>query len=143
MKKELLLMVLILGMLLVGCGKGKEAEITSENIVAEVDKKNMNYDDFIVNELYGNEKYGKKINGLYCFYPKYKDVVFEAFANSEEQKSQVIKFCYETEEELKELKEYAIKFNETHERMKLDIENAIETPTSNRISFPNTYPNKK
>lgn len=139
MKKELLLMVLILGMLLVGCGKGKEAEITSENIV----KKNMNYDDFIVNELYGNEKYGKKINGLYCFYPKYKDVVFEAFANSEEQKSQVIKFCYETEEELKELKEYAIKFNETHERMKLDIENAIETPTSNRISFPNTYPNKK
>lgn len=103
----------------------------------------MNYDDFIVNELYGNEKYGKKINGLYCFYPKYKDVVFEAFANSEEQKSQVIKFCYETEEELKELKEYAIKFNETHERMKLDIENAIETLTSNRISFPNTYPNKK
>ena len=39
MKKGLLLMVLILGMLLVGCGKEKEAEITSENIVAEVDKK--------------------------------------------------------------------------------------------------------
>ena len=41
MKKGLLLMVLILGMLMVGCGKEKEVEITSENIVAEVDKKNM------------------------------------------------------------------------------------------------------
>ena len=51
MKKGLLLIILVLGMLLVGCGKEKEAEITSENIVAEVDKKNMNYDDFIVNEL--------------------------------------------------------------------------------------------
>ena len=140
MKKGLLLMVLILGMLMVGCGKEKEVEITSENIVAEVDKKNMNYDDFIVNELYGNEKYGKKVNGLYCFYPKYKDVVFEAFANSEEQKSQVFE---STSGNTFKLKEYAIKFNETHERMKLDIENAIETPTSNRISFPNTYPNKK
>ena len=39
MKKGLLLMVLILGMLMVGCGKEKEAEITSENIVTEVDKK--------------------------------------------------------------------------------------------------------
>ena len=82
----------------------------------------MNYDDFIVNELYGNEKYGKKVNGLYCFYPKYKDVVFEAFANSEGQKSQVIKFCYETEEELKEfeikLKERCCNFQLLEEQAK-------------------------
>ena len=39
MKKGLLLIILVLGMLLVGCDKEKEIETTSEDIIAEVDKK--------------------------------------------------------------------------------------------------------
>lgn len=141
MKKGLLLMVLILGMLMVGCGKEKETT-TETSPVIETVNQNFTPDEFI-NELLTNEKYFKEINGIEYFYPQYKELVCETFANREKPKNQMISFCYETEEELQELKEYATKFNETHERMKLDIENAIETPTSNRISFPNTYPNKK
>ena len=141
MKKGLLLMVLILGMLLVGCGKDK-VETSSENtnisITTDTVKGNT-YDEKIM-ELLTNEKYFKEINGLKYFYPQYKELVCETFANTETPKNQVIKFCYETEEELQELKEYAIKFNETHERMKLDIENANERKDNKTISFGNYFP---
>ena len=136
MKKGLLLMVLILGMLLVGCGK--EKEITSENVGTEISKRNMSYDDFII-ELLTNEKYFKKINGNEYFYPKYKELVCETFAKSESQKNQMINFCYETEEELNEIIEYAKEFNKTHERMKLTDEPFIER-YQNTISFGNYFP---
>ncbi len=142
MKKELLLIVLVLGMLLIGCGKEKEAEITSENIVTEVDKKNMNYDDFIVNELYGNEKYGKKINGLYCFYPEYKELIFETFAKSSEQKSYSLTFIYKDEKKLKELEEYVEEFNKKSEIMKL-LRPFDEDIYTKQISYILDYPNKK
>ncbi|WP_339056286.1 hypothetical protein KSU07_06070 [Fusobacterium animalis] len=136
MKKGLLLMVLILGMLLVGCGK--EKEITSENVGTEISKRNMSYDDFII-ELLTNEKYFKKINGNEYFYPKYKELVCETFANREKPKNQMINFCYETEEELNEIIEYAKEFNKTHERMKLTDEPFIER-YQNTISFGNYFP---
>ena len=140
MKKGLLLMVLILGMLLVGCGKDK-GETSSENtnisITTDTVKGNT-YDEKIM-ELLTNEKYFKEINGLKYFYPQYKELVCETFANREKPKNQVIKFCYETEEELQELKEYAIKFNETHERMKLSEEPDIRKD-QNTISFGNYFP---
>ena len=136
MKKGLLLMVLILGMLLVGCGK--EKEITSENVGTEISKRNMSYDDFII-ELLTNEKYFKKINGNEYFYPKYKELVCETFANREKSKNQMINFCYETEEELNEIIEYAKEFNKTHERMKLTDEPFIER-YQNTISFGNYFP---
>ena len=141
MKKELLLIVLVLGMLLIGCGKEKEAEITSENIVTEVDKKNMNYDDFIVNELYGNEKYGKKINGLYCFYPEYKELIFETFAKSSEQKSYSLTFIYKDEKELEEIDKSVEEFNKKSEIMKL--EGRFLDIYSKQISYYLDYPNKK
>ena len=141
MKKGLLLIVLILGMLLVGCGKDK-VETSSENtnisITTDTVKGNT-YDEKIM-ELLTNEKYFKEINGLKYFYPQYKELVCETFANREKPKNQMISFCYETEEELQELKEYAIKFNETHERMKLDIENANERKDNKTISFGNYFP---
>lgn len=136
MKKGLLLMVLILGMLLVGCGKEKETTIETLTVTENVNQ-NLTPDEFI-NKLLTNEKYFKKINGIEYFYPQYKELVCETFANREKPKNQMISFCYETEEELKELKEYAIKFNETHERMKLDI--AMEEKDNKTISFGNYFP---
>jgi lipoprotein len=138
MKKGLLLMVLILGMLLVGCGKEKETTVETLTVTENVNQ-NFTPDEFI-KELLTNEKYFKKINGIEYFYPQYKELVCETFANREKPKNQMISFCYETEEELKELKEYAIKFNETHERMKLDIENAMEEKHNKTISFGNYFP---
>jgi lipoprotein len=138
MKKGLLLMVLILGMLMAGCGKEKEVTTETSSVIETV---NQNFTpDVFIKELLTNEKYFKKINGIEYFYPQYKELVCETFANREKPKNQMIKFCYETEEELKELKEYAIKFNETHERMKLDIENAMEAPHNKTISFGNYFP---
>ena len=131
-------MVLILGMLMVGCGKEKETTTETLPVIGTVNQ-NFTPDEFI-NELLTNEKYFKKINGIEYFYPQYKELVCETFANREKPKNQMISFCYETEEELKELKEYAIKFNETHERMKLDIENAMEAPHNKTISFGNYFP---
>ena len=139
MKKGLLLMVLILGMLLVGCVK-YNGEISSNYVSVDTYVVNGNTYDEKIMELLTNEKYFKKINGLEYFYPQYKELVCETFANREKPKNQVIKFCYETEEELQELKEYAIKFNETHERMKLDIENANERKDNKTISFGNYFP---
>ena len=139
MKKGLLLMVLILGILLVGCGKDKGETSSSEVTVATNIVKGNTYDEKIM-ELLTNEKYFKKINGVEYFYPQYKELVCETFANRETPKNQMISFCYETEEELKELKEYATKFNETHERMKLDIENVMEEKHNKTISFGNYFP---
>ena len=138
MKKGLLLMVLILGMLMVGCGKEKETTVETLTVTENVNQ-NFTPDEFI-KELLTNEKYFKKINGIEYFYPQYKELVCETFANREKPKNQMINFCYETEEELKELKEYATKFNETHERMKLDIENAMEEKHNKTISFGNYFP---
>lgn len=136
MKKGLLLIILVLGMLLVGCGKEKETTVETLTVTENVNQ-NFTPDEFI-NELLTNEKYFKKINGIEYFYPQYKELVCETFANREKPKNQMISFCYETEEELKELKEYAIKFNETHERMKLDI--AMEEKDNKTISFGNYFP---
>ena len=138
MKKGLLLMVLILGMLMVGCGKEKETTVETLTVTENVNQ-NFTPDEFI-KELLTNEKYFKKINGIEYFYPQYKELVCETFANREKPKNQMISFCYETEEELKEEKEYATKFNETHERMKLDIENAMEEKHNKTISFGNYFP---
>ena len=138
MKKGLLLIVLILGMLLVGCGKEKETTTETLTVIESVNQ-NFTPDEFI-KELLTNEKYFKEINGIKYFYPQYKELVCETFANREKPKNQMIKFCYETEEELQELKEYATKFNETHERMKLDIENAMEEKHNKTISFGNYFP---
>lgn len=138
MKKGLLLMVLILGMLMVGCGKEKETTVETLTVIESVNQ-NFTPDEFI-KELLTNEKYFKEINGIKYFYPQYKELVCETFANREKPKNQMIKFCYETEEELQELKEYATKFNETHERMKLDIENAMEEKHNKTISFGNYFP---
>ena len=138
MKKGLLLMVLILGMLMVGCGKEKETTVETLTVTENVNQ-NFTPDEFI-KELLTNEKYFKKINGIEYFYPQYKELVCETFASREKPKNQMISFCYETEEELKELKEYATKFNETHERMKLDIENAMEEKHNKTISFGNYFP---
>lgn len=138
MKKGLLLIILVLGMLMAGCGKEKEVTTETSSVIETV---NQNFTpDVFIKELLTNEKYFKKINGIEYFYPQYKELVCETFANREKPKNQMIKFCYETEEELKELKEYAIKFNETHERMKLDIENAMEAPHNKTISFGNYFP---
>ena len=138
MKKGLLLIILVLGMLLVGCGKEKETTTETSPVIETV---NQNFTpDELIKELLTNEKYFKKINGIEYFYPQYKELVCETFANREKPKNQMISFCYETEEELQELKEYATKFNETHERMKLDIENANEKKHNKTISFGNYFP---
>ena len=78
MKKGLLLMVLILGILLVGCGKEKEVEITSENIVAKTGNENIDVEK-LIDEFYTNEKYSQKINGITCFNPEYKELIFSIF----------------------------------------------------------------
>ena len=140
MKKGLLLMVLILGMLLVGCGKDKvETSSENTNISITTDTVKGNTYDEKVMELLTNEKYFKKINGVKYFYPQYKELVCETFANRETPKNQVISFCYETEEELNEIIEYAKEFNKTHERMKLTEEPDIRKD-QNTISFGNYFP---
>jgi lipoprotein len=137
MKKGLLLMVLILGILLVGCGKDKGETSSSEVTVATNIVKGNTYDEKIM-ELLTNEKYFKKINGVEYFYPQYKELVCETFANREKPKNQMISFCYETEEELNEIIEYAKEFNKTHERMKL--EDPFIEKYQNTIGFGNHFP---
>ena len=137
MKKGLLLIVLILGMLLIGCGKDKEETSSSEVTVATNIVKGNTYDEKIM-ELLTNEKYFKKINGVKFFYPEYKELVCETFANTETPQNQMISFCYETEEELNEIIEYAKEFNKTHERMKL--EDPFIEKYRNTIGFGNHFP---
>ena len=79
MKKGLLLIILVLGMLLVGCGKEKETEITSENVVSEIKNENIDIEK-LIDEFYTNEKYSQKINGVTCFNPEYKELIFETFS---------------------------------------------------------------
>lgn len=136
MKKGLLLMVLILGMLMVGCGKEKETTVETLTVTENVNQ-NFTPDEFI-KELLTNEKYFKKINGIEYFYPQYKELVCETFANREKPKNQMISFCYETEKELNEIIEYAKEFNKTHERMKL--EDPFIEKYRNTIGFGNHFP---
>lgn len=139
MKKGLLLIILVLGMLLVGCGKEKEVEITSENIVAEannVDVQNL------INEFYTNEKYSQKINGVTCFNPEYKELIFETFAKSNEQKKYSLTFVYKDEKELEELEKYVEEFNKKSEIMKLERP-FDEDIYLKQISYILDYPNKK
>ena len=65
--------------------------------------------------------------------------MFETYANRETPKNQSINFHYETEEELKEIIEFAKEFNKTHERMKLSEEPFI-VPQFKTISFVNSFP---
>ena len=139
MKKGLLLMVLILGMLLVGCGKEKEVEKTSENIVAEANNVDVQK---LINEFYTNEKYSQKINGVTCFNPEYKEIIFETFAKSKEQKSYSLTFVYKDEKELEELEKYVEEFNKKSEIMKLERP-FNEDIYLKRISYILDYPNKK
>ena len=138
MKKGLLLMVLILGMLLVGCGKEKEVK-TSENIVAEANNVDVQK---LINEFYTNEKYSQKINGVTCFNPEYKEIIFETFAKSKEQKSYSLTFVYKDEKELEELEKYVEEFNKKSEIMKLERP-FDEDIYLKRISYILDYPNKK
>jgi len=139
MKKGLLLMVLILGMLLVGCGKEKKAEITSENIVAEANDVDI---EKLIDEFYTNEKYSQKINGITCFNPEYKELIFETFAKSREQKSYSLTFVYKDEKELEELEKYVEEFNKKSEIMKLERP-FDEDIYLKQISYILDYPNKK
>ena len=138
MKKGLLLIVLILGMLLVGCGKEKEVEITSENIVAEANNIDI---EKLIDEFYTNEKYSQKINGVTCFNPEYKELIFETFAKSSEQKSYTLTFIYKDEKELEEIDKCVEEFNKKSEIMKL--EGRFLDIYSRQISYYLDYPNKK
>lgn len=138
MKKGLLLMVLILGMLLVGCGKEKEIEKTSENIIAEANNVDVQK---LINEFYTNEKYSQKINGVTCFNPEYKELIFETFAKSKEQKSYTLTFVYKDEKELEEIDKCVEEFNKKSEIMKL--EGRFLDIYSKQISYYLDYPNKK
>lgn len=139
MKKGLLLMVLILGMLLVGCGKEKEVEKPLENIIAEANNVDIQK---LINEFYTNEKYSQKINGVTCFNPEYKELIFETFAKSNEQKSYSLTFVYKDEKELEELEKYVEEFNKKSEIMKLQRP-FDEDIYLKRISYILDYPNKK
>lgn len=141
MKKGLLLIILVLGMLLVGCGKEKETEITSENAVSEIKNENIDIEK-LIDEFYTNEKYSQKINGVTCFNPEYKELIFETFAKSNEQKSYSLTFVYKDEKELEELEKYVEEFNKKSEIMKLQRP-FDEDVYLKRISYILDYPNKK
>ena len=134
--------MLVLGIVLVGCGKDKgetSAENTSVGITADAVKGNT-YDEKIM-ELLTNEKYQNPIKGdIVTYYkPEYKELVFETYSKRETPKNQMINFHYETEEELNEIIEYAKEFNKTHERMKLTEEPHI-VPQFKTIGFGNRFP---
>ncbi|WP_338969490.1 hypothetical protein KSU09_05185 [Fusobacterium nucleatum] len=141
MKKGLLLIILVLEMLLVGCGKEKETEITSENAVSEIKNENIDIEK-LIDEFYTNEKYSQKINGVTCFNPEYKELIFETFAKSNEQKSYSLTFVYKDEKELEELEKYVEEFNKKSEIMKLQRP-FDEDIYLKRISYILDYPNKK
>ena len=141
MKKGLLLIILVLGMLLVGCGKEKETEITSENAVSEIKNENIDIEK-LIDEFYTNEKYSQKINGVTCFNPEYKELIFETFAKSNEQKKYSLTFVYKDEKELEELEKYVEEFNKKSEIMKLERP-FDEDIYLKQISYILDYPNKK
>ena len=140
MKKAMIYLMLVLGIVLVGCGKEKgEVNSNDVNVATNVVKGNT-YDEKVM-ELLTNEKYQNPIKGdIVTYYkPEYKELVFETYANRETPKNQMINFHYETEEELKEIIEYAKEFNKTHERMKLSEEPHI-VPQFKTIGFGNRFP---
>ena len=141
MKKGLLLIILVLGMLLVGCGKEKETEITSENAVSEIKNENIDIEK-LIDEFYTNEKYSQKINGVTCFNPEYKELIFETFAKSSEQKSYSLTFIYKDEKELEEIDKSVEEFNKKSEIMKLERP-FDEDIYLKQISYILDYPNKK
>ncbi len=141
MKKTIIYLMLVLGVVcLVGCGKEK-GEISHNDVTVATNVVKGNTYDEKVMELLTNEKYWKVVNGsrVAYFYPKYKELVCETYANRETPKNQMISFCYETEEELNEIIEYAKEFNRTHERMKLSEEPHI-VPQFKTIGFGNYFP---
>lgn len=141
MKKTIIYLMLVLGVVgLVGCGKDKGETSSNDVTVATNVVKGNTYDEKVM-ELVTNQKYWKVVNGssVSYFYPKYKELVCEIYANRETPKNQSISFCYETEEELNEIIEYAKEFNKTHERMKLSEEPHI-VPQFKTIGFVNTFP---
>lgn len=139
MKKAIIYLMLVLGIVLVGCGKDKGETSSNDITVATNAVKGNTYDEKIM-ELLTNEKYWKNVNNFNqaYFYPKYKELVCEIYANRETPKNQVIKFYYETEEELNEIIEYAKEFNKTHERMKLTEPDIV--PQFKTVSFGNRFP---
>lgn len=141
MKKAIIYLMLVLGVVcLVGCGKDKGETSSNDVTMATNVVKGNTYDEKVM-ELVTNQKYWKNINNMDTayFYPKYKELVCEIYANRETPKNQMISFYYETEEELNEIIEYAKEFNKTHERMKLTEEPFIER-YQNTISFGNRFP---
>lgn len=140
MKKAMIYLMLVLGIVLVGCGKDK-GEINSNDVTMATNVVKGNTYDEKVMELLTNEKYQNPIKGDRVTYykPEYKELVFETYANRETPKNQMINFHYETEKELNELIEYAKEFNKTHERMKLSEEPHI-VPQFKTIGFVNTFP---
>ena len=140
MKKAMIYLMLVLGIVLVGCGKDKGETNSNDITMATNVVKGNTYDEKVM-ELLTNEKYQNPIKGdIVTYYkPEYKELVFETYANRETPKNQMINFHYETEEELKEIIEYAKEFNKTHERMKLSEEPHI-VPQFKTICFVNRFP---
>lgn len=141
MKKTIIYLMLVLGVVfLVGCGKDKGETNSNDITMATNVVKGNTYDEKVM-ELLTNEKYQNPIKGdIVTYYkPEYKELVFETYANRETPKNQMINFHYETEEELKEIIEYAKEFNKTHERMKLSEEPHI-VPQFKTIGFGNRFP---
>lgn len=141
MKKAIIYLMLVLGVVgLAGCGKDKGETSSNDVTMATNVVKGNTYDEKVM-ELLTNEKYQNPIKGdrVAYFKPEYKELVFETYANRETPKNQSINFHYETEEELKEIIEFAKEFNKTHERMKLSEEPFI-VPQFKTISFVNSFP---
>ena len=140
MKKAIIYLMLVLGIVLVGCGKDKGETSSNDVTVATNAVKGNTYDEKVM-ELLTNEKYQNPIKGdIVTYYkPEYKELVFETYSKRETPKNQMINFHYETEKELNEIIEYAKEFNKTHERMKLSEEPHI-VPQFKTISFVNTFP---
>lgn len=139
MKKAIIYLMLVLGVVLVGCGKDKGETSSNDITVATNVVKGNTYDEKVM-ELLTNEKYQNPIKGDRVTYykPEYKELVFETYANRETPKNQMINFHYETEKELNEIIEYAKEFNKTHERMKLTEPDIIKQFKT--ISFGNRFP---
>ena len=140
MKKAMIYLMLVLGIVLVGCGKDKGETNSNDITMATNVVKGNTYDEKVM-ELLTNEKYQNPIKGdrVAYFKPEYKELVFETYANRETPKNQSISFHYETEEELNEIIEFAKEFNKTHERMKLSEEPFI-VPQFKTIGFGNYFP---
>ena len=72
---------------------------------------------------------------------EYKELIFEIFAKSSEQKSYSLTFIYKDEKELEEIDKSVEEFNKKSEIMKL--EGRFLDIYSKQISYYLDYPNKK